>query len=133
MLLNPIIIPSQYWFEQPLTGIASELSCPDCSCQYVDLESYRLHLDFCPRTTIKKNRTLLTSLRQQRTSDLSSSNFCPVCEITMPCKEIFMKHLGDHLSGNFQCISQSRTLSWVLWRLYCHIHVYWHAKEKRAQ
>ena len=24
----------------------------------------------------------------------------------MPCKEIFMKHLGDHLSGNFQCISQ---------------------------
>ena len=38
-------------------------------------------------------------MREMKTLNLSNSNFCHVCMITLPCRENFLKHLQVHDDG----------------------------------
>jgi len=83
-------------------GLARELRCSECTGQFVELDSFKQHLDICPRTNIAENNTLLANILQRRSLNETNSDFCPVCERTLPSKN-FVEHINKHLTGEDVC------------------------------
>ncbi|XP_023349046.1 uncharacterized protein LOC111717829 isoform X2 [Eurytemora carolleeae] len=80
-------------------GVAKELRCAPCSQQFYSVFEYLLHLNFCIGSRDLEKTAYIRRMREMKTLNISNSNFCHLCMITLPCRENFLKHLQVHDDG----------------------------------